>query len=90
MKFLGNRLDATTDARLTKAITSLSSVWPQEGGLTMNVHIDGSRKDLPLAPPFVVSSIHVGEVIAKSNTSRRSLEMDLLMFQNLLCWEGTA
>jgi hypothetical protein len=55
MKRLGKQLDVTIEVRLTEAIASMQSVWPQIGGLSMNVNFGGSRKDLPLAPPLVVS-----------------------------------
>ncbi|XP_006458280.1 hypothetical protein AGABI2DRAFT_115293 [Agaricus bisporus var. bisporus H97] len=48
---LGKQLNPTFEV-----IASMPSVWPHSGGLSMNVNFGGSRKDLPLAPPLVITA----------------------------------
>ncbi|KAF8163073.1 hypothetical protein B0H34DRAFT_794820 [Crassisporium funariophilum] len=38
------------------------SIWPQQGGLTMNVKYHTSREELPLSPPFHVNADNLVDV----------------------------
>jgi hypothetical protein len=49
--------EGAPDNVLNCAVQSLSSTWPRDGGLVMSVSFGGSRKDLPLSPPFLVSFV---------------------------------
>lgn len=41
---------------LEQQISLVQSYWPQRGGLSMNVQFKDGREDLPLSPPFRVST----------------------------------
>lgn len=90
-KLTGSRLrearvddDETRETIFTSAISSLPSVWPQNGGLNINVDFGGRRKDLPLSPPFVASYLlSWTEGLYSNYEDDRSLETAGLIFQNL-------
>jgi hypothetical protein len=66
MKRLGKQLHTTIETSLIEAIVSMPSVWPQIGGVSMNVNFHGSRRDLPLAPPLVVSQCYSNRAVGLS------------------------
>jgi hypothetical protein len=89
-KLTGSRLgerrtddNASQEAIFTDAILSLPSIWPQNGGLTINVDFKGKRKYLPVSPPFVASNIFSKTEGSCSDFYYRLLETAWLTFQNL-------